>query len=128
MIDDDNEPAPENLPSPEDLTVSSNNIMGSWTHSSICQWKSMIQRSAKPELTFWTLSLSDPSNLNLFEGLFFHHSSKQQSFPRQTKTFLQGENPSCMRNFYVGLVCGCFWGLLSAHIGTSSGPHTQSCI
>ena len=71
MIDDDNEPAPENLPSPGDSTVSSNNVMGSWTHSSICQQKSMIQCNAKPELTFWTSSLSDPSNPNLFEGLFF---------------------------------------------------------
>ena len=28
MIHDDNEPAPETLPSPEDSTVSSNNVMG----------------------------------------------------------------------------------------------------
>ena len=94
MIDDGNEPAPENLPSTEDSTVSSNNIMGSWSHSSICQWKSMIQRNANPELTFWTSSLSDPSKLYLFEGLFFCHSSEQQSFPRETKTFPWGETHS----------------------------------
>ena len=82
MIDDNNEPAPENLPSPEDLIMLSNSIMGSWSHSGICQWKSMIHYNANPELTFWTLSLSDPSKLNLFERLFFRHSSKQQSFPR----------------------------------------------
>ena len=37
MIDDDNEPAAENLPSLEDLMVPSNNVMGSWSHSGICQ-------------------------------------------------------------------------------------------
>ena len=82
MIDNDNKPAPENLPSPEDLMVSSNNAMGLWSHSGICQQKSMVQCNANPELTFWTLSLSDPSKLNLFERLFFRRSSKQQSFSR----------------------------------------------
>ena len=36
MNNNDNESAPENLQSPEDLTVSSNNVMGLWSHSGIC--------------------------------------------------------------------------------------------
>ena len=35
-------------------------------------------------------------------------------------------SPAEMGNFYVGLVCGCLWGLLSARRGMSSGPHTHS--
>ena len=66
MIDDDNQPAPENLLSTEDSTRATDDIMGQqWTHSGICDRKATIQRNAKPELTFWILLLSNPSNLKL---------------------------------------------------------------
>ena len=81
MIDDDNQPAPENLPSTEDSTGATDNIMGLWTHSGICEWKATIQRSAKPELTYWTSSLANPSNLNLFKGLFFSSFIKTTILP-----------------------------------------------
>ena len=103
MIDNDNQPAPENLLSTEDSTGATNGIMGLWTLSSICEWKATIQRNAKPELTFWTSSLSNPLNLNLLE-VFSRHSSKQQSFCKPTKTFPMARNQSYMGNFYVGLV------------------------
>ena len=125
MIDDDNQPAPENLLSTEDSTGATNDIMGLWAHSGICKWKATIQCNAKPEHTFWTLSLSNPSNLNLFEGYFSHHLSKQQSFPKPTKTFPMVRHPSYMGNFYVGLVCGCYWGLLLVPRGVSSGQPSQ---
>ena len=51
MIDDNNQPAPGNLPSTEDSPGTANDIMGLWTHSSICKQKATIQRNAKPELT-----------------------------------------------------------------------------
>ena len=82
MVDDDNQPAPENLPSTEDSTGSTNDIMGQWTHSGICDRKATIQRNAKPELTFWTSSLSNPTNLNLFEGLFFSSFIKTTILPQ----------------------------------------------
>ena len=107
MIDDDNQPAPENLPSTEDSPGTTNNIMGLWTHSGICEWKATIQHNAKPELTFWTLSLSNPSNLNLFEGLFFLSFIKTTILPQTNQNLPHGENQSYMGNFYVGLVCGC---------------------
>ena len=105
MIDNNNEPASENLPSPEDLMVSSNNVMGSWTHSSICQWKSMIQCNAKPELTFWTLSLSDPYNLNLFKGLFFSLFIKKTILPQMNKKPSPGGKPILHGEFlhWIGL-------------------------
>ena len=105
MIVDDNEPAPENLPSPEDSTVSSNNVMGSWSHSGICQWKSMVQHNANPELTFWTSSLSDPSNLNLFEGLFFSLFIKTTILLEMNKNLPPGEKPILYGEFlcWIGL-------------------------
>ena len=82
MIDDDNQPAPENLPSTEDSTGATNDIMGLWTHSGICEWKATIQHNAKPELTFWTSLLYNLLNLNLFEGLFFSLLIKTTILPQ----------------------------------------------
>ena len=91
MIDDDNQPAPENLLSTEDSTGATDDIMGQWTHSGICDRKATIQRNAKPELTFWTLSLSNPSNLNLFEGLFFSSFIKTTILPQTNQNLPHGE-------------------------------------
>ena len=84
--------------------VSSNNIMGLWSHSIICQWKSMVQCNANPELTFWTLSLSDPSNLNLFEG-FFLSFIKTTILPQMNKNLPPGEKPVLYGEFlcWIGL-------------------------
>ena len=94
MIDNDNKPAPENLPSPEDSMVLSNDAMGLWSHSGICQQKSMAQCNANPELTFWTLSLSDPSKLNLFKGLFFVINQNNNPSPDEQKPSPWGETHS----------------------------------
>ena len=118
MIDDDNKPAPENLPSTEDSPGTTNNIMGLWTHSSICEWKATIQRNAKPELTFWTSLLSDLSNLNLFEGLFFSSFIKTTILLQTNQNLSHGEKPILYGEFlcWIGL-----WMLM----GTIIGPHRR---
>ena len=105
LIDDDNQPAPENLPSTEDSPGTTNNIMGLWTHSSICEWKATIQCNAKPELTFWTLSLSNLSNLNLFEGLLFSSFIKTTILPQTNQNLPHGEKPILYGEFlcWIGL-------------------------
>ena len=82
MIDNDNQPDPENLPSTEDSTGATDDIMDLWTHSGICEWKATIQCNVKPELTFWMSSLSNTLNLNLFEGLFFSSFIKTTILPQ----------------------------------------------
>ena len=105
MIDDDNQPAPENLPSTEDSTGATDDIMGQWTHSGICDQKATIQRNAKPELTFWMSSLSNPSNLNLFEGLFFSSFIKTTILPQTNQNLPHGEKPILYGEFlcWIGL-------------------------
>ena len=105
MIDDNNQPPPENLLSTEDSTGATNDIMGLWTHSSICEWKGTIQRNAKPELTFWTLSLSNPLNLNFFEGLFFLSFIKTTILPQTNQNLPHGEKPILYGEFlhWIGL-------------------------
>ena len=99
MIDNDNQPAPENLPSTEDSTGATYDIMGLWTHSGICEQKATIQSNAKPGLTFGTSSLSNPSNLNLFKGLFFSSFIKTTILPQTNQTFPMARNQSYMGNF-----------------------------
>ena len=41
------------------------------------------------------------------KGCFSHCLSKQQSFPKPTKTFPMVRKQYYMGNVYVGLVCGC---------------------
>ena len=121
MIDNDNQPAPENLLSTEDSTGATNDIMGLWTHSGICKWKETIQRNAKPELTFWTSSLSNPSNLNLFEGLFFSSFFKTTILPPTNQNLPHGEKPILYGEFlcWIGL-----WMLM----GTIVSPQRQEFL
>ena len=114
MIDDDNQPAPENLPSTEDSIGVTDDIMGLWTHSSICEQKATIQSNAKPGLTFWTSSLSNPSNLNLFKGLFFSSFIKTTILPQTNQNLSHGEKPILYGEFlrWIGL-----WMLMGTIIG-----------
>ena len=118
MIDDNNQPAPENLASTEDATEATDDIMGLWTHSGICEWKATIQHNAKPELTFWTSSLSNLSNLNLFKGLFFSSFIKTTILPQTNQNVPHGEKPILYGEFlcWIGL-----WMLM----GTIVGPQKQ---
>ena len=118
MIDDDNQPAPENLPSTEDSTGATDDIMGLWTHSGICEQKATIQHNAKPELTFWMSSLSNPLNLNLFEGLFFSSFIRTTILPQTNQNLPHGEKPILYGEFlhWIGL-----WMLM----GTIVGPQRR---
>ena len=114
MIDNDNQPAPENLLSTEDSTGVTDDIMGLWTHSGICEQKATIQSNSKPGLTFWTLSLSNPSNLNLFKGLFFSSFIKTTILPQTNQSLSHGEKPILYGEFlgWIGL-----WMLMGTIIG-----------
>ena len=114
MIDNSNQPAPENLLSTEDSTGATDDIMGLWTHSSICELKATIQCNAKPELTFWTSLLSNLSNLKLFKGLFFSSFIKTTILPQTNKNLPHGKKPILYGEFlcWIGL-----WMLMGTIIG-----------
>ena len=68
MVDDDNEPAPENHPLHGEMV---DNIFSGWTHLGICERKALISRNTKPELSFWTNNIVEPSNLQIFLRVSF---------------------------------------------------------
>ena len=74
MVDDDNEPAPENLPSHGEMV---DDIFSGWTYSGICKRRGLISRNAKPELTFWTNKSVEPTYLLKFLRVSFSHLSSR---------------------------------------------------
>ena len=98
MVNDDNEPAPENHPLHGEMA---DDIFSGWMHSGICKRKALISRNTKPELSFWMNNTVEPSNLQIFVGLFF------MSFIKQTTTYQQERNMFSMGSSYAGLGYGC---------------------
>ena len=90
MVDDDNEPAPENHPSHGEMV---HDIFSGWTHSGICKRRALISRNAKPELTFWMNKSVEPTNLHIFEGLFFMSFIKSVILPQTNNNLPAGEKP-----------------------------------
>ena len=109
MVDDDNKPAPENVPV---AAEHSNDIFSGWEHSGICHHHCMIQQNPKCVLKFWTTRDGEPSNHQLFEGLFFAPFIK--SNPTTNNNLLAGEKNVTYGEFlrWIGL-----WLLMSTLIG-----------
>ena len=102
MVDDDNESAPENVPV---AAEHSNDIFSGWDHSGICHRHCMIQQNPKCGLKFWTTRDGEPSNLKLFEGLFFTPFIKSVVIPTTNNNLLGGEKNVTYGEFlrWIGL-------------------------
>ena len=111
MVDDDNEPAPENRPTNGELV---DDIFSGWTHSGICERKALISRNAKPELSFWTNKSVEPSNLQIWEGLFVTSFIKRVILPQTNNNLPVGEKQVQYGEFlrWIGL-----WMLMGTLIG-----------
>ena len=104
MVDDDNMPAVENIPQ-QDTTNNNNNndIMLGWEHSGICKRRSAIRTNATPMLKSLNTSdgVNDPTNLQLFEALFFKSFIQSTIIPKMNANLGEREK-SPMANSFVG--------------------------
>ena len=87
MVNDDNEPAPENTPVPN--VPMAPDIFSPWGHSGICYCHSLMLVNANLKQKFWTTVGEDPSNLQLFEGYFF---IKDVIVPQTNKNLAEQSN------------------------------------
>ena len=71
MVDNDNEPAPENHPVANETVDGVDAFFTGWLHSGICECRSTVCQDSQPELKFWTSSETEPTNLCLFKVFFF---------------------------------------------------------
>ena len=85
MVDDDNEPAPENFPVANKTVVGVDDIFSGGMHSGICECRSTVCQDSKPELKFWMSSETEPTNLCLFEAFFFKDYIKNTIIPSTNK-------------------------------------------
>ena len=67
-VDDDNKPAPENIPQSTDPTSSLSNT--EWGHSRFCYRKSLSMPNTGTKLIFHVNPTEDDYYLQLFEGFF----------------------------------------------------------
>ena len=111
MVDDDNKPAPENRPSNGETV---DDIFSGWTHSGICERKALISRNTKAELSFWMNKSVEPSNLQIWEGLFFTSFIKHVILPQTNNNLPAGEKHIQYGEFlcWLGL-----WVLMGTLIG-----------
>ena len=112
MVDDDNEPAPENCPVANETV---DDIFSGWSHSGICEHRSTVHQDSQPELKFWMSSETEATNLCLFEVFFFKDYIKNTIIPTTNKN-LEGTGalPVHYGKFlrWLGL-----WLLMSTMIG-----------
>ena len=86
MVDDDNEPAPENFPVANKTVVGVDDIFSGWLHSGICECRSTVHRDSKPDMKFWMSSETETTNLCLFDALFFKDYIKNTIIPSTNKS------------------------------------------
>ena len=111
MVDDDNKPAPENVPV---AAKAVNDIFSGWEHSGVCHHRCMIQQNPKAVLKFWTTRDGELSNIQLFLGLFFTPFIKSVILPQTNNNLPGGQKNVTYGEFIqsIGL-----WLLMSTLIG-----------
>ena len=106
VVHDDNMPAVENIPQQDTNNNNNNNnndIMLGWEHSGICERRLAIRTNATPVLKSLNTSdeVKDPTNLQLFDALFFKSFIQSIIIPKTNANF-GGREKSPMANSFVG--------------------------
>ena len=120
MIDDDNQPLPENIPTAIEEQNNTPEFFSSWEHSGSCYRCLEGGRKNKARLSF--NSDVQPTIEQLFEMFFSSSLLLQQSSPRQTFSWNnRGIAQPVMENSFVGLDSGFSWQQSTVQIGLTFG-------
>ena len=120
MIDDDNQPLPENIPTAIEEQNNTPEFFSSWEHSGSCYQCLEGGRKNKARLSF--NSDVQPTIKQLFEMFFSSSLLLQQSFPRETFSWNnRGIAQPVMENSFVGLDSGFSWQQSTVQIGLTFG-------
>ncbi|KAG7356336.1 transposase IS4 [Nitzschia inconspicua] len=109
-VDDDNRPAPENIPARNESVP--NIFNAAWGHSGSCNRKKTGPRDYKPRLEFGN-NESMPTVLKIFESFFFQSFIKNVIIPATNQT-MPGNRPLTYGEFlvFIGL-----WLLMATIVG-----------
>ena len=90
MVDDDNQPLPENIPTPADEAQESAQFFSNWEHSGSCFWCIKGGRKNKAHLSFNTDM--KPTTQQLFEMFFFKPYVVEVIIPQTNICLQQGKH------------------------------------
>ena len=109
MVDDNNQPLPENIPTAGEENKGNNmQFFSEWEHSGSCYHCLEGGHKNKARINFNTDV--KPTIQQLFEIIFPSHLLLEQSSHRQTNSYKKKNiTQSPMASFSVGLVCGFLW-------------------
>ena len=121
MIDDDNQPLPENIPRAIKQQNNTPGFFSSWEHSGSCYW--CVEGGRKNNACLSFNSDVPPTVEQLFEMFFPSSLLLQQSSPRQTFSWNnRGIAQPVMENSFIGLDSGFSWQQLMVQISLTFGP------
>ena len=120
MIDNDNQPLPENIPTTTEQQNNTPEFFSSWEHSGSCYWCLEGGRKSNARLSF--NSEVQPTIEQLFEMFFLSSLLLQQSSPKQTFSWNNRRIVQpVMENSFVGLEFGFLWQQSMVEIGLTFG-------
>ena len=126
MVDHDNQPLPENVPSPADKAPKAPQFFSNWEHSGNCYRCFEGGRRNTARLRF--NSEVKPTIKQLFEMFFPRISSWKLSSPKQISTYnVINIGPPPMENSFIGWVSGSSWQQSMLQIIVISG-HSERLI
>ena len=125
MVDDDNQPLPENIPSPADEAPNAPQFFSNWEHSGNCYYCLEGGRRNKACLSF--NSEVKPTIKQIFE-FFSRISSWKSSSPKQISIYdMINIGPPPMESSFIGWVSGSSWQQSTVQIIVTSG-HSERLI
>ena len=109
MVDKDNQPLPENIPTAGEENEGNNTqFFSEWEHSGSCYC--YLEEGCKNKARINFNTDVKPTIQQLFEIFFSNHLLLEQSSHRQTNSYKKKNiAQSCMVSFSIGLVCGFLW-------------------
>ena len=108
MVDNDNQPLPEDIPTPADEGQKSAHFFSNWEHSGSCFCCIKGGKKNKAHLSFNTDV--KPTIQQLFEMFFFKPYVVGVIIPQSNICLQQGKHhPISYGEFFIGLVCGSSW-------------------
>ena len=109
MVDNDNQPLPENIPIAEEENEGNNmQFFSEWDHSGSCYC--CLEGGCKNKARINFNTNGKPTIQQLFEIFSPNHLLLEQSSHRQTNSYKKKNiAQSPMVSFSVGLVCGFLW-------------------
>ena len=126
MVDEDNQPLPENIPTPTEEVQDAPQFFSTWEHSGDCYHCLAGGHKHKAHLSLYTDA--KPTILQLFEMFFFKQYVEGIIIPQTNIRLRKDIVLSVMESSFVGWACGSSWKQSMVQIDLSFGPWVRLIV